>query len=638
VDAAAPVNVLVVDDREANRAALKAMLASPDYHVVEAGGGAEALRRLLDDDFAVVLADVIMPEMSGFELAAVIRERDRTSALPILLMTAAAWDVDFVVQGYRAGAIDFLVKPLVPEIVRAKVGVFAELHRRKRRLVEVERQENELRLVEQHLAGERRYRSLAEAVPHIIWTARADGTIDYFNQRWFEYTGISAAEAAGSFRAAVHPEDVDRCLAAWRHAIGSREPFDAECRLRQGVGGAYRWHLGRAVPERSAAGNVTSWLGTFTDIEDQKRVESALAELTGTLDAVLDAVLIFEPRTFRLDYANQGACALLGRSRADLAGARPVDVLADYDEARFRDLVAPLVDGVKKRVAVEARFRRPGDADVPVEISFQLVRTDGGHMVSIARDITDRKLAELEREQLYREAVDAVRTRDDFLSVASHELRTPLSSLQLSIEMLIRPPRGAPPLSSEKARARLETAARQVDKLTQLLGKLLDVSRIREGRLALELEPVDLAAVARDVVSRLAHDAERAGSTITLDAPEPVVGTWDRMRLEQVTTNLVSNALKYGEGKPVEIMVAGDGARAMLVVRDHGIGIEGDEVGRILGRFERGKGARAYGGLGLGLYIARQIVEAHRGTIRVESEAGVGSTFTVDLPRESSAA
>src|SRR5262249_26995565 len=157
-----------------NRTAVRAILALPDYRIVEVGSGRDALRRLLEEDFAVLLIDVIMPEMDGFELAAVIKQRERSAAVPIVFLTAQATDADFIYKGYQAGAVDYLVTPVIPEMLRAKVAVFGELYRQRKqierqasRLVEAERKASELQIVELQLAGDRRYRSLAEAVPHI---------------------------------------------------------------------------------------------------------------------------------------------------------------------------------------------------------------------------------------------------------------------------------------------------------------------------------------------------------------------------------------------------------------------------------------------------------------------------------------
>jgi signal transduction histidine kinase len=273
-------------------------------------------------------------------------------------------------------------------------------------------------------------------------------------------------------------------------------------------------------------------------------------------------------------------------------------------------------------------------------VSLQFIPVDGGRIVSIARDITDRKRAQLERELLYREAVDALRARDEFLSVASHELRTPISALHLQIESLLRPTRKDPSvtLPPERTKEKLESIDRQVDRLSRLIGELMDVSRIQAGRLRLELEEVDLAAVVRDVVARYADEAARAGEHVELHADDAVSGRWDRMRMEQVVTNLLTNAIKFGAGGPISLRAETRGPQAVLTISDHGVGIAPEDIERIFERYEQATTSRAHAGLGLGLYIVRQIVEAHGGQIRVESQRGAGSTFIVELPREPASA
>ncbi|ABS26344.1 ATP-binding protein [Anaeromyxobacter sp. Fw109-5] len=223
---------------------------------------------------------------------------------------------------------------------------------------------------------------------------------------------------------------------------------------------------------------------------------------------------------------------------------------------------------------------------------------------------------------------EAVRTRDAFLSMASHELKTPITSLQLQVGSLLRAREGVPAPVAKAA----DATRRQVVRLTSLVNTLLDVSRLNEGRLQLEIEPVDLSALVSEVASRFVAETERSESRIRVDAAEAVCGRWDRLRLEQVLTNLLSNALKYGEGKPVSVRVQSDGATARLAVVDHGIGIAPSEQRRIFERFERGPATRGYGGFGLGLWITREIVSALGGTIHVESAPGAGSTFRVELP------
>lgn len=519
--ASEPVSILVVDDRADNRLALRAILSRPDYEFQEAASGTEALRLLLAREFAVLLLDVVMPGMNGFELASAIRQRERAASTPIIFMSAEVGDLEGIYRGYREGAVDYLTKPLIPEMVRAKVEVFAQLYRQRRRierqsraLLDAQKREAEAAILELRLAAERRYRHLANSIPGILFTADATGNVDYFNRRWFEYTGFSAAQSS-SWLLATNAEDRVAMEKSWKARLREGLPFEIEVRIRR-ADGEYRWHLCRAVPEPGRNGKAASWVATLTDI-------------------------------------------------------------------------------------------------------------------------TERKAAELERERLLRDALDAVRARDEFLSIASHELRTPLASLQLQLEMLLHPPRLAPPMTPDRLEKKLATAARQVERLARLVSELLDVTRIAAGRMKLETEDVDLAHVAEDVVSRFHADAVKAGSEVSLDAPAPVQGRWDRSRIEQVLTNLLGNALKFGAGKPIEISVHPEDASARIVVRDHGVGIPKSAMTRIFERFERAQSSSSYGGLGLGLYIARQIVESHGGTISVSSTEGDGATFVIALPRSSRA-
>jgi signal transduction histidine kinase len=228
----------------------------------------------------------------------------------------------------------------------------------------------------------------------------------------------------------------------------------------------------------------------------------------------------------------------------------------------------------------------------------------------------------------------AVAARDEFLSIASHELKTPLTPLQLQVQKLQLTARrhGDDPLA-QKIASGLDVMDRQVVRLTTLVNTLLDISRITSQQLRLEPEEMDLSALVREVVTRSAQELRRAGCELHLSADTPAMGFWDRSRLDQVITNLLSNAIKYGAGKPIEISVVGRDDRVQLGVRDHGIGIAQQDQDRIFGRFERAVSLNSYGGLGLGLWIVRQIVEASGGTISVESQPGQGALFTVDLPR-----
>jgi signal transduction histidine kinase len=240
----------------------------------------------------------------------------------------------------------------------------------------------------------------------------------------------------------------------------------------------------------------------------------------------------------------------------------------------------------------------------------------------------------IERDSLIESLKDMVEQRDESLSIlaiGSHELKSPLTVLHLEIEELLNLVREhALPPRAEKLALR---AVRQMDRLGRLVGDLLDVSRFTAGRPSLQLEDGDLAEIVRETVVRERVEFEHRGCTLLFDGVGAVGGKWDRMRIDQVVTNLLINALKYGRGHPVSVLVDADEQHGRVQVRDLGIGIANDQKESIFQRFGRAVSERNYEGVGLGLWITRQIVVALGGAIRVESEIEKGSTFTVVLPR-----
>jgi signal transduction histidine kinase len=276
------------------------------------------------------------------------------------------------------------------------------------------------------------------------------------------------------------------------------------------------------------------------------------------------------------------------------------------------------------------------DADMSQVLMGLLVLHEDLTFASHQRTEAERQLRLIgeERERLLEDRRQAVAARDQFLAVAAHELRTPLATLALLVDHLVSTlvPDRASSADRQPAGESVMLLRRQVERLTTLVGQMLDVSRIHGGGLDLVPGAVDLRELVQEVLDRFEVDIQRRRVSVHLDAPQSVTGTWDAARIDQVVTNLVSNALKYGAGSPIEITVGAEAPRAIITVRDHGIGIPEEEQDKVFGPFARAAAAKDHSGLGLGLWIAREIAQASGGAITVNSRLGQGSTFRVELP------
>jgi PAS domain S-box-containing protein len=391
-----------------------------------------------------------------------------------------------------------------------------------------------------------------------------------------------------------------------------------------------------AQPIRDAAGRIDGVMGFGVEVTDEVRarqrlqaVAEQLSSEQGWLESVLDqmptALTLIDPTTGRMTFANSACDALYG-------GTMPrAEDLASFGEA-YRVTNASGVPIPVERLPAARAIR--GETITAEQLIWHtpagsrsllvfgaLLPAAFGHAATALVafvDISAQKQAEAALQE-------AVRVRDDFLTVASHELNTPLTPLLTQVQLLRR----KLPDSPENARM-LSLAERQVVRLAKLVTDLLDVSRISGGKMRFEPEVVDLAEVVREVVDRL---PESARARVQLQGEATLMGEWDPLRIDQVVTNLVSNALKYGGTAPVQVSLRGEREQVVLVIADQGIGIAEEEQARIFQRFERAVPTRNYGGFGIGLWITRHVVEGSGGKITVQSALGKGSTFTVTLPR-----
>ena len=490
---------------------------------------------------------------------------------------------------------------------------------------------------------ERRFRVLANSMPQIVWMARPDGTFDYFNERWFEYTGLSETAPIGpvSCEGVVHPDDSAKAREAWLLSIRTGEPLYLESRLRRGSDGAYHWFLTRAIPVRGDDGAVVRWLGTSTDIDQQKRAEELLAQSGELFRRVTETIPQAVWRT-NLD----GSADYFSQRFYEIVGYGPKDFLG----WGWSELIHP---DDRQRVLVE--WQRCRDALIPISYEFRLLGSDGKYRWFLTQGnphrnergevdkyygtwtkIDDQKHAQAELLQLTQELQASVRARDEFLSLASHELKTPLTTLKLQAQLLQRgvEKNDARLLNPERIGQLAEQSNRQIGRLERLIDDMLDISRIRTGRLTLRPEETDFVGLVREVLERMHPQFSAARLPVPeLSASTAIIGFFDRLRMEQVLTNLLTNAIRYGGGQPISVRVAEAGERVRLEVSDRGMGIAPENQERIFERFERVVGSSEVSGLGLGLFITREIVRAHGGDVRVESQLGHGSNFIVEIPR-----
>jgi PAS domain S-box-containing protein len=528
-------------------------------------------------------------------------------------------------------------------------------------------------------ASEQHYRALADAMPQVVWTARADGYIDYYNRRWYEYTGLTFEQTRGwGWQPVLHPDDVERALRSWATAVADGDVYQIEYRFRRASDGQYRWHLGRAEPLRDAAGRIVKWFGAATDIHEKREAEERvrfLAEASRLLSSSLDyettlgelarlAVLALadysivdivgedgEVRRAAVAHRDPEGLPLVERLREyppDITKAHGVaaalrtgaptvvrDASEDFLKSFARDeghLAALRELGVRSflTVPLEARGRTFGALTFAATAA---PRDYSREDVEFAEELARRAALALDNALLYGRAQEANLAKDEFLATLSHELRTPLTPIIGWTHML---------RSGRLGEADAAQGMRVIDKnsqaLSRLINDLLDMSSILSGKMRIERAPVVLGDVLREAVEtvRPQADARRVVLEVATGGLGPVAVSGDRTRLVQVFWNLLNNAVKFSrEGGRVRVNCRAEGGAARVEVEDTGIGVAPDFLPHVFDRFRQADmgTTRAHGGLGIGLALVKSFVEAHGGRVAAESAGeGRGSRFTVTLP------
>ena len=475
---------------------------------------------------------------------------------------------------------------------------------------------------------ERQFQTMVEGMPQLAWRAGPDGFIDYYNPRWYEYTGTSPADMEGWGWQSVHdPALLPTVMERWQHSISTGEPFEMEFPLRR-HDGAMRWFLTRVTPARDETGRVLRWIGINTDIDEQKR---ALAVLDDTLESMSDAFFLLD-KDWRVVQVNRNQERVSQTTRRDSLGKRFWDLFPATAAPDSRYWIE-YHRAMKLRVDVHfEEYYAP--LDVWTEVDAFPSR-EGGIAVFF-RDISERKRSELlraesfAREKAARAAAEAASsTKDEFLAMLGHELRNPLAPITTALE-LIRQRGGA------AHQRELVVIERQTLHLVRLVDDLLDVSRITSRKIELDRLPVDLTASLANAIETASPLIEQRGHTLDLKVAPGLTVIGDVHRLEQVFSNLIVNAAKYTPARGhIEITAVREGESVAVRVKDSGIGIPSDLLPRVFDMFIQGRRSieRADGGLGLGLTIVRRLVELHGGEVSAHSDgAGSGSTFSVYLP------
>ena len=488
---------------------------------------------------------------------------------------------------------------------------------------------------EGHWSADEQRRLLLDSIAgYAIFMIGVDGEIESWNRGGEALFGYTPDEVVGKHFRLIFPES-EKHLAdlelenARKYGVSQLEGWrcrkDGEC----------FWAHGTMTAIRDESGEIAGFAKITHDLSEkmasEKKARIGEERFRLMVESVRDYAIFMLDPTGHIATWNAGAERIKGYKAEEIVGQHFSKFYPEVDKAWDKPGYELKVAAKEGRFEDEGwRVRKDGSQFWANVIITALRDPESGKLVGfgkVTRDLTDRRKNEEQRVRLA-QAEEAVRLRDEFLSIASHELKTPLTALQLQLQMLEQRMQEL----DENLAHRVSRATRSGERLADLVEALLDVSRIATGKFDLQRETVELGAAVREVVERLRESASSVNCDVTVIGDAPVSGSWDRLRVEQVVTNLLANAFKYGAGSRVEVTWGRDKGEAVLRVRDHGPGVPPADLDRIFGRFERAASMRHYGGMGLGLYVTREIVNTHGGTVSAANVPGGGAEFTVRLP------
>lgn len=505
----------------------------------------------------------------------------------------AAWDKWYELYVSRVGKSE----------ERKFAILFSDITERKR--TEVKLQENEQDL-----------RTLANTIPQLAWMAEPDGFVFWYNERWYDYTGTTPEQMQGWGWQSVHdPEILPQVIAGWKNSIEMGEVFEMEFPIR-GADGVFRWFLTQVNPLYDSQGKIVRWFGTNTYIEDLKQAQEALVASEQHFRTLADAapVLIWQSGLDKgCYYFNKNWLEFTGRTIEQEQENGWADGIHPEDLERCLEIYVSSFDR-RESFTMEYRLRRHDgeyrwllDQGVPTYDHNGIFTGFIGSCVDIHEKIT------------------AEEQKDAFIRIAGHELRTPLTSLLGNLNLIKRQD------NSEWVDKQLQKCYASTLKMRSLINDFIYFTRSKPGELAFEISEFDFDKLLTETVENLelAHPQYH----IQIEGKTNATLTGDRDRIEQVISNLVNNAVKYAPGKEnIKVIAKQENNRIVLQIIDDGIGIESEEIPRLFNKFHRAPNTGKIKGMGLGLYIVKEIVDFHQGTISVESQPGKGAVFTVELP------
>jgi two-component system CheB/CheR fusion protein len=496
--------------------------------------------------------------------------------------------------------------------------------------------------------SDRSFQELTNSLPQIIWTASPDGVVEYFNDRWYEFTGNKKGSPDGKVWVDIlHPDDFEMRNKAFNHAIKTGNPYRLEYRIKDRKSGKYKWFLGTAVALRDEHGNIVRWFGSSTDIDEQKQ---AGVEIQRAKQELQDFIMQAPLGIAMLSGANHTYSVLNPMFMTLCFGGRPVsDFLGKTVRAALPELAGQgfyeLLDevyrtgnpfvGVKHRaVMMQANGQ---EKELFLNFTYQAKRNQGGRIdgiLVVIYEVTDQVNEQREFEVLADNLRSAILSRDNFLGIASHELNTPLTSLKLQLQMSKRTleKKGMMGFTQESLGKVLDNNLFLADRLARLINDMLDVSRVGTGKLSVSIVPTDFSALVMESLERFKMQLEVSDCEVNTEITPKLIVPLDASRIEQVLANLITNVIKYAPRHPVLIKLEKLESKAKFSIIDHGKGVAFEHQDRIFGRFERATSPNDVSGLGLGLYICKQIIDEHGGKIYVESKEGDGATFSFELP------